>query len=137
MQKIFDVEMEKVTSLTLKCSTNILGRSEITGPIPDLKDCHSEQPERRKSSPMNLNHNPTQEQHETNWDNNGKENYIPNANPLTNPTKLEGNKLSSLQAGQLLPSSSTQTISQNVAIMEHSTENLNKVTERAGFQGGR
>ena len=83
MQKIFDGEMEKITALTLKCSTNIL-QSEVDENKFDLKEAKSSQLQNQICNPNIIKHD-GMKNHEYILDYRGKENVIPPVNCHDNP----------------------------------------------------
>lgn len=125
MQKMFDVELGKVTALTLKCSTNIL-ESELDENEPDLKETKSSQLENLICNPNILNHN-GMNNHEYVLDYKEKENFIPPAN-FTLTKNTHGNNAN--PRNTMLRSSTTPFLSEgttNFKNLHPTTQNLNKV----------
>ena len=123
MQKLFDVELDKVTSLTLKCSANILCgqldenehnlksaefQSDIFNPNT-FKDHAITNPE------YGFEHTGTNE----------KENYIPPSNMQATSAKY-GNNANKLQRCLTTPFLNEERI--NVNNVHRTTQNLNQVT---------
>ena len=123
MQKLFDVEMEKVTNLTLKCSANVLGRETLENDFNEYYSPHQQRAE--INIPSSANQNPMKE-HTTNWDNNEKENYFPPGNYLTNQNTFQKNDMAASQS-QRPPMPNQRGNTNSLKTTEPSTENLKRV----------
>ena len=124
MQKLFDVEMEKVTSLTLT-SANILER-ELDENDPDWKETKSSQVQNHVYNPNTLDHNGPKD-HKYILDYKEKENLAPPANfSITKNTHGDHDN----PHNNMLRCSATPLLSygiDNVKNMHPTTQNLNKV----------